>query len=154
MIKKILVVLPGAVLMLIVLYFVLTTVPSIRLWVDEFCTSALLKQEGFLKAQIYWWNNWTGKYSFVALHDIFEELGPWTTRVTPLVILPLLIAAIVPAVSGVLLAAVFVVLTIVNAPNISQVFYWQMGSINYLAPFIFLNLFLSLLIIKTKVNLI
>lgn len=154
MIKKILAFLPGVVLIVTVFYFVVTTIPFIRYWVDEFCTAAILRDEGFFRSQITWWNSWTGRYSFVAAHNIFEVLGAWTVRVTPLVTLPLLIASIIPALFGnVFLGVIFVIIAVINAPNITQTFYWQMGSLNYLGPIIFLNLFLSLLLIKKKVKL-
>jgi hypothetical protein len=49
-----------------------------------------------------------------------------------------------------LLPVLFIFLILINTPNIIQTFYWQTGSLNYLAPFIFLNIFLGLIVFPPK----
>jgi hypothetical protein len=149
MIKKIFLYLPLAVLILVGLYFVFTTSPSVRYWVDDFCSAVYLRNKGFFGAQIGWWKGWTGRYSAMAFTDFFELLGPWVARVLPVLLLFFLILSATPVFfSNVIFASLFVFLILINSPNIIQTFYWQTGTLNYTTPFIFLNLFLAILVSK------
>lgn len=142
MTRKPFIYLPVLILIGLAIYFIFTTSPSVRYWVDDFCVAAQLKKLGYFGSQLFWWKNWTGRYSFIAVVNAFEKLGPWSVQITPVLILFLLVIALIP-IFGLLMSSTFVVLTIVNSPNITQSFYWQMGAINYTAAFMFLNSILS-----------
>lgn len=133
------------------IYFILTTSPLVRYWADDFCAAIPLRNAGYLGAQVNWWMSWTGRYSYIAFLDIFELLGPWAAKILPVLIVVGASLALIPAFFfEVVLAPLFVIITLINAPNIIQTFYWQVGSLNYAFEFIFLNLFLSLLIWPRK----
>ena len=151
MIKKIFKYLPHVVLISIGLYFIFTTAPFVRYWVDDFCSASYLHTNGFWGAQVGWWNTWTGRYSATFFTDFFETLGPWVVKILPILLLVGLIVSAVPLFfSNKLFASLFIILALINAPNIIQTFYWQTGSLNYLIPFIFLNLFLGRLVYKKR----
>ncbi len=151
MIKKVLVYLPYLILIFTGLYFIFTTSPFVRYWVDDFCSAAFLKENGFWGAQIGWWNSWTGRYSAVFLTDVFETIGPWVVRILPPILLALLIVSVKKIFFGkFIFASLFAILMLINSPNIIQSFYWQTGSLNYTIPFVFLFFFLSWFFIKNE----
>ncbi len=150
MLKRLLFVLSILALLVTAVYFIVTTVPSVRYWADDFCSATLLRNNGYLNSQIMWWKSWTGRYSYIAFLDLFELMGPWVVRILPLILLTFLVVTLA-LFSNFLLATLFIVLTLINSPNIIQSFYWQTGSLNYTIPFVFFNLFISLLFLaKTK----
>jgi hypothetical protein len=149
--RRFLFLLPILILLGVGIYFILTTSPLVRYWADDFCSAIPLRNAGYWGAQVNWWMSWTGRYSYIAFLDIFELLGPWAAKVLPALIVVGAILALIPAfLFEVILAPLFVILTLINAPNIIQTFYWQVGSLNYAFEFIFLNLFLSLLVWPKK----
>ena len=149
--KRLLVILPAIVLIIVAIYFIIPTSFSVRYWVDGFCSATLLRNNGYFASQIIWWNTWTGRFSYIAALDFFELIGPWVVRVLPILLLSLLVISLKKfyRVSKVL-PLLFIFLVLVNAPNIIQSFYWQTGSLNYFAEFIFLNIFLGLVIFPPK----
>lgn len=148
--KRLLFLLPLLALISVCVYFIVTTSPLVRFWVDDFCAAIPVRNGGFWGAQVGWWITWTGRYSYIAFLDVFELLGPWSVKFIPLLLFPLLIIPLISVFSfEIILAPVFVILTLINAPNLIQSFYWQTGSFNYTAEYIFLNFFF-LLLVKAK----
>lgn len=151
MMKKMLVMIPAIVLIAIGLYFVLVTSVNVRYWADDFCSAALLGKAGFLGTQISLWNTWTGRFSATFFISLAELAGPWIVRILPILILVLLLVSLWKFYRiNRLIPVLFILLTLINAPNTIQSFYWQTGSLNYLAPFIFLNIFLGIVIFPSK----
>ena len=149
MFKRFLIYFPYLVFISICLYFIVTTSFYVRYWVDDFCSAVFLRNNGFVGAQIGWWKSWTGRYSAVFFTDLFESMGPWVVRILPLVLFSLLVlTSRVIFFKSIIFSVVFILLVLINAPNIIQSFYWQTGSLNYTIPFVFLNAFLSLLILR------
>jgi len=124
-------------------YYVLTTSSWVRFWADDFCSSVLLRNNGYWQSQLIWWKGWTGRYSYIAFLDFFELFGLAGAKVLPLIQYLLLLIASFPY-------SLLSIFFLINSPNIIQSFYWMTGSLNYTAPFIFLNLFLALLLFKNK----
>lgn len=149
MFKRFLIYFTYLVFISICLYFIITTSFYVRYWVDDFCSAVFLRNNGFIGAQIGWWKSWTGRYSAVFFTDLFESMGPWVVRILPLVLFSLLVlTSRVIFFKSIIFSVVFILLVLINAPNIIQSFYWQTGSLNYTIPFVFLNAFLSLLILR------
>ena len=149
--KKALVLLPAVALIAVSLYFVFTTSSLVRYWADDFCSAALLNKIGFWSTQINLFDTWTGRFSATFFISFFELIGPWVVRVLPILLLGLLIISLKKfcRVSK-LLPVLFISLVLINAPNITQSLYWQTGSLDYIAPFIFLNIFLGLTFFPPK----
>jgi hypothetical protein len=149
--KRLLFLLPLLALIAVCIYFILTTSPLVRYWADDFCSAIPLRNAGYWGAQVNWWMSWTGRYSYIAFLDIFELLGPWAAKILPILIaLGATLALISAFFFEAILAPLFVILVLINAPNIIQSFYWQVGSLNYAFEFIFFNLFISLLVWPKK----
>lgn len=90
------------------------------------------------------------KIFFYVFLNLFEIFGPYAARVLPILITGGMIIPFFAALSfDMILAPIFVVLALVNTPNIIQTIYWQGGSLNYAAEFIFFNFFV-LIIIRSK----
>lgn len=147
MIKRFLFFIPIIILLGVGLYFILTTSPFVRYWADDFCSAVFLRNNGYLRAQVLWWQSWTGRYSYIAFLDLFESIGPWVVRFLPILIAILMTVSLIPVFFfESILAPLFILLVLINAPNLTQSFYWQVGSLNYAFEFIFFNLFISLII--------
>jgi hypothetical protein len=152
-IKKInwLVVGPIIILFLASIYYVVTTSNYVRFWADDFCSSVLLRNNGYWQSQIIWWKGWTGRYSYIAFLDLVELFGLVGAQILPIILFVLYSASTLLLFSfSVPVGLLMVVIFLLNSPNIIQSFYWMTGSLNYFAPFILLNLFLSLLFFKSK----
>lgn len=136
-------------------YYIVTTSFSVRYLADDFCSAAVQNKYGFWGAQKYWWNTWSGRYSYNFMVHIFELLGEWVIKIIPLLIYLGLFLSMLPIflvifnfnrykfLKSVLLANFLIVVILINAPNIAQSFYWQSGVLTYSIPFIFFNLFLT-----------
>jgi hypothetical protein len=135
---------------------------SIRYWADDFCIAVVHRKYGILEAQKFWWNAWSGRYSYNFMLHVFNSFGEQIIKILPLLIYSGLLLSILPIClnvfnrsrykfqKSILLASFLILLILINAPNIIQSFYWQTGSIIYSIPFVFLNLFLSLVYLATK----
>lgn len=139
--NKLLVLVPLLVLFGVSTYYVLTTSSLVRFWADDFCSAILLRNHGYWDSQVIWWKGRTGRYSYIAFLDLFELWGLTGARVLPILQYVLILVSAFPFS---LLSLFF----LINSPNIIQSFYWMTGSLNYFAPFVFLNLFLALLFKK------
>lgn len=128
-------------LALLLSYLIISTSKYIRFWADDFCSSVFLQNNGYLGAQIAWWNSWTGRYSYIAFLDIVLSFGLWGIMVLPMI---LFVAFLIPLISsfGFIFAVIVTAIVLLNSPNLIQTFYWATGSLNYFIPFVFLNLFL------------
>lgn len=143
--KYIFVLIPIISLLLLTTYYVLITSNLVRYWADDFCSSVLLRNNGYFNSQIIWWKGWTGRYSYIAFLDFFEIFGLMGAKVLPVIMYVLILVSNLPF-------SLLSVLFLVTSPNIIQSFYWMTGSLNYFAPFVFLNFFLLLLFKKYKKN--
>lgn len=130
-------------------YYILTTSSLVRYWADDFCSSVLLRNNGFLESQIAWWKGWTGRYSATFFISLSEMLGQNFANILPLILFALFAVSLY-AVFGLMNSILITVIFLLVSPNIIQSFYWMTGSLNYFAPFIFLNFYLALLFRKSR----
>jgi hypothetical protein len=140
---------PILILFLFSSYYILSTSNYVRYWADDFCSSVLLRNNGYWQSQIIWWKSWTGRYSYIAFLDFVELFGVIGAKILPVFLFVVFVFALYLT-FGLQISLVLSILFLINSPNIIQSFYWMTGSLNYFAPFIFLNLFLALLFRKSK----
>ena len=135
---------PTLILFGIVSYYVFTTSSYVRFWADDFCSSVFLRNNGYWQSQILWWKSWTGRYSYIAFVDLVFMGGLAAMKILPSI---LFVSFLLPLVFliGFVPSALFSVIFLLNSPNIIQTFYWTTGSLNYFAPFVFLNFYLLIL---------
>ena len=114
---------------------------------DDFCTASTLRQFGFLASQTYWYETWTGRYSYTFAVSLAQSIGP---ALTPWLTLLVLIAWIVfiayaaqtmlglrgIAPVAVALATIHVFSTLDGSPSVYQSLYWQTGMVTYTLPLV------------------
>ncbi|HVF45049.1 MAG TPA: DUF6056 family protein [Pyrinomonadaceae bacterium] len=122
-----------------------------RYWYDDFNTAAVLRERGFLGSQLYWYSNWSGRFSFHFAVNLAETAGPWVVRLLPLAALSVWVAvtawAACEAASlfglsrrtlvALVSALLIVYATVESTSDVVQSLYWQTGMLTYLAPLIF-----------------
>jgi len=132
----------------------------VRFQADDYCSSTLVRSEGFWKAQQSSYENWSGRYStmfFIAIIDRLDLIG---LRILPIILIIgiwvtsyLLLYSISKflkcnitksVIFCISLAITFFML--VTTPNLYQSLYWRSGSITYTLPIILFNLLLVMLI--------
>ncbi len=114
---------------------------------DDFCTASSLRRLGFLESQAYWYESWSGRYSYTFVVSLTQAVGPGLTPWLPFLVLLAWVAAVVYAArrwlgGGVLLpatialAGVHVFTTLEGSPGVYQSLYWQTGMITYTLPLV------------------
>jgi len=131
-----------------------------RYGADDYCTAGKLNSLGFWNAQSFWYNNWTGRYSFTFVVSIFELFDPLITSVLPYILIVCLYLSIYvflitilkkiivekSALFSLFLTSTTVFMILFTVPNIRQNLYWMTGSTTYFLPIIMIFPFLSFLI--------
>jgi hypothetical protein len=125
-----------------------------RYMADDYCTAAALKTRGFLGAQTYWWQHWSGRYSFTFLVSLVELFGLRIIPILPAFIMCLWLVSIVwvclpflrefkienPILSSVFIAGLLLWLTYQSVSDYPQIMFWQTGILTYpVSPILFLS---------------
>ena len=126
---------------------------------DDFCYAAKARQFGFIGAQAFWYEHWSGRYTlnfaytaFSLSGDIFKiyHYPPIILLISTWLGFSFLTAKIaqghVSKASVLLIGVVCTVLFISGTPNIAQTFYWPGGSFTYQIPNVLLIFLLGLLV--------
>ncbi len=157
-------------LIIIALTFIIALVSYIyigfftRYWYDDFCTAGTLRQEGFINSQIYWYTNWSGRFSYHIIVNIAELFGPQIVTALPFLavafwcisstwtIYQLFLAFRLPSalISSFVLTLAVIFSTLNSTPDIVQSLYWQTGMLTYLAPIILLTIWTGLLVFLSR----
>ena len=137
-------------------YYIFSTSTYVRFWADDFCTAFVLDKYGFLGAQKFSWLTWSGRFTYNFFIYLLMALGPFITKILPIVTFILLALSIwgvfhkltlaKSKTLSLVLSFVFVIVVFMNTPNIIQSLYWYSGSLAYTFPFIIINLFLSMVL--------
>ena len=126
---------------------------------DDFCYAVKAKQFGFIGAQGFWYEHWSGRYTLNFAYTAFSLSGDIFKiyHYPPIILLTstwlgfsFLTAKIaqgqVSKASVLLIGGVCTLLFISGTPNIAQTFYWPGGSFTYQIPNILLIFLLGLLV--------
>ena len=126
---------------------------------DDFCYAAKARDLGFFGAQVFWYEQWSGRYTLNLIWTAFMLSGDvfHTYRFPPIILLittwlsaSFLIAKIAQGHISIFLTLLFggvvTLLFIAGVPDPAQTFYWLGGSFTYQMPNVFLILLLGLLI--------
>ena len=114
---------------------------------DDFCTASTLRRFGLLASQSYWYETWTGRYSYTFAVSLAQSIGPALTPWLTLLILIAWIVFITYAAQAMLglrgiapvavaLATVHVFSTLDGSPSVYQSLYWQTGMVTYTLPLV------------------
>jgi hypothetical protein len=131
-----------------------------RYLADDFCTAGTLREMGFLGSQSYWYQSWSGRFSFTFMISLTHLVGPRLTPWLPGICLALAGGALwflaqrlarlaeirAPWTAGILPAAACLVATLAAAPNLYQSVLWQTGLITYFVPLILLTAYVGWLL--------
>jgi hypothetical protein len=112
---------------------------------DDYCSAAALKTQGFWGAQSYWWQNWSGRYSFSFVISLVELLGLTIVPILPGLVIILWLLSIVwgclpllknlqvsNAITGALfLSGAALWMTYRSVDDYPQIVYWQTGILTY-----------------------
>lgn len=126
-----------------------------RYLIDDYCVAAALRDEGFIGAQKFWYQTWSGRYTYNFLGAFVSLFGHQTTKILPTLSIIVWIFTIVwsikqfnpktflPAstLSTLLAALLLIYATLQATPSLLQSFYWQAGMLTYLAPLIILTFY-------------
>ncbi|CDH47370.1 hypothetical protein [Candidatus Contendibacter odensensis] len=126
---------------------------------DDFCYAAKAKQLGFIEAQVFWYQHWSGRYTLNLVYTAFTLSGDIFKiyRFPPIILLvstwlgfAFLTAKITQSKLSIplvfLLGGVCTILFIAGAPDVAQTFYWPGGSFTYQIPNVLFVFLLGLLI--------
>lgn len=153
----------AVVLFLAILAFVYTGTFS-RFQADDYCSSQLLRTEGFWGAQVKSYTSWSNRFSTMlvtGLVDLFNVIG---IRILPGVLILGLLASAFFLFRRVLtflgikinwlilfsVAGIITFFSLYTTPNQFQSYYWRSGNITYTLPVICLNIVLGLLIARLE----
>lgn len=128
---------------------------------DDYCTSGKLATLGFWPAQSFWYNNWTGRFSFTFFVSIFELFDSNIVKYLPTIFIFMilisgyfLIYSIVKNIQinnrrifSLLLTVGIIFTTFFTLPNIGQNLYWMTGAVTYLFPINFVFILFGLIIL-------
>jgi Family of unknown function (DUF6056) len=123
---------------------------------DDYCTAAVLKRTGFIASQQYWYETWSGRFSFAVIVNVLEFAGPKLVPYLPAATCCVWFAVSFwavrqygvasrwrsPSGGAFLMTAVLLYSTLRAAPNLGQSFYWQTGIVTYTLPIILLTAYL------------
>lgn len=129
-----------------------------RYLADDYSTSYHLQKSGFWQAQVFWYETWSGRYSFTFLISLVELAGivivPWLPFVALLAWFASLFWALKQIVSALgipvekkwlgILSGAIIFGVVRSLPNYSEVVFWQTGILTYQVTNIFLALSLAL----------
>ncbi|HRZ51595.1 MAG TPA: DUF6056 family protein [Candidatus Contendobacter sp.] len=126
---------------------------------DDFCYAAKAKQLGFIGAQAFWYEHWSGRYTLSFTYTVFSLAGDIfkNYRFPPIILLVstwLGFCFLTAKISQghlskflvFIIGGICAVLFISGAPNVAQTFYWPGGSFTYQIPNVLLIFLLGLLI--------
>jgi hypothetical protein len=138
----------------------LLAVYAVRGWfarytADDYCTAGLQRAMGFLGAQAYWYEFWSGRFSFYFVSGLVELSGPTIVQILPTIALAAFVAAgawavlpiaraacwPVPIASAAMGSAAVVLACLQGAPLLEQDLYWQTGMLTYLLPLVLLTVY-------------
>ena len=120
-----------------------------RYLADDFCTASSLRRLGFAASQAYWYETWSGRFSFTFVVSLAQAVGPSLTPWLPSLALLAWLAAWLYFGRRVLgdslrmgwpvwipIGAVHAFATLHGAPSVYQSLYWQTGMTTYVLPMV------------------
>jgi hypothetical protein len=135
-----------------------------RYLADDFCMCRTLNDYGLIESQSWWYQNWSGRYSFFAFVHALVYFGPvivpiWVTLTV--IALPLVIYKLISSLKDrmnlkkidnryiILASSILGLFYFSSLQSINQSLFWLSGSLTYVWPIIFF-LFTLTLYVKKK----
>src|SRR5436190_17423198 len=130
----------------------------VRYKADDFWTASVVARLGFWKSQTWWYERWSGRFSYTFLIGIAEAIGP---RIVPVLVFAT-IAGWLAATFGLCrrlsveyplaVAAAFVFAAAEGAPDVPQSILWQTGLLTYVVPIAGLTAWLATTVNRDRIR--
>ncbi|HEX8968046.1 MAG TPA: DUF6056 family protein [Chloroflexota bacterium] len=135
-----------------------------RYTADDYCTAGIERAAGFVAAQVYWYQSWSGRFSYYAVVSLVEFAGTGVVQILPaMALIGFVVAgawAVLPVaraqgwpeprLASALLGGAIVLACLQGAPNLEQALYWQTGMLTYLLPLVLLTLYAGWLVRRLR----
>lgn len=129
-----------------------------RYMADDYCTAWAVNKLGFIKSQAFWYQGWTGRFSFSFLVGVAELWGPTLLPLLPLTALACWLTATTwavyqlasvvawprPLFTSLVAAELVIFATLTTTHHVVQSLYWQSGMLTYVPPLILLTIYVGL----------
>jgi len=130
-----------------------------RYMVDDYCLAVDLHTRGFLASQVFWYQTWSGRFTWNFVMNAVALLGPGIVSVLPAVALAAWGLAITWAIGRwwfatrlpksllvhFALAATALYVTLASTPNVVQSLYWQTNMLSVITPLLLLTIYAGML---------
>ncbi|MDQ6669972.1 MAG: DUF6056 family protein [Chloroflexota bacterium] len=134
-----------------------------RYTADDYCTAGLQRALGFVGAQVYWYEFWSGRMTYYFVVGLVEYAGSRIVQVLPAIaiaawvcvgawaLLPVARSQRWPAptASAVVGSAAIVLVCLSGAPRLDQSVYWMTGMLTYLLPVVLMTAYAGWLTRRT-----
>ena len=124
---------------------------------DDYETAGSLNQYGFWGSQRFWYLNWSGRYAYFIIANLFQILGVKAAPALTAVCLVLWLTSLSwlfyqllrsesvrhPAYLSILLASLLLVVTLRSMSHIHQILFWVTGILTYTTYLILLTFFMG-----------
>jgi uncharacterized protein DUF6056 len=130
----------------------------VRYKADDFWTASVVARLGFWKSQSWWYERWSGRFSYTFLIGIAEAIGP---RILPVLVFATIAGWLAATLAlckrvGVeyplAVAAAFVFAASEGAPDVPQSILWQTGLLTYVVPIAGLTAWLASTVNRDRVR--
>jgi len=112
----------------------------VRYKADDFWTASVVARLGFWKSQSWWYERWSGRFSYTFLIGVVEAIGP---RILPVLVFATIAGWLAATFTlckrlsieyPLAVAAAFVFAASEGAPDVPQSILWQTGLLTYVVP--------------------
>lgn len=131
---------------------------------DDYETAGSLNKYGFWGSQRFWYLNWSGRYAYFIIANLFQMLGVRAAPALTTVCLVLWLAALSwviyqllrtdsvqhPTYLAILLSALALVVTLRSMAHIHQILFWVTGILTYTTYLVLLTIFLGWIIFRWR----
>jgi hypothetical protein len=131
---------------------------------DDYETAGSLNRYGFWGSQRFWYLNWSGRYAYFVIVNLFQMLGVRAAPALTVVCLVLWLAALSwltyqflandslqhPKYLSILMAALALVVTLRSMDHIHQILFWVTGILTYPTYMILLTFFISWILYRMR----
>ena len=133
-----------------------------RYWADDYCYSALIKENGFWGGLQKHYTTWSNRYAAYLLVATSELFGSFAIRLLPAMAIIALVLSIAWNIRLILninaipfsrwitllLGEMLTFFILYTAPNLFQSLFWRAGMVSYFAPLVFWALINALILIQ------
>jgi hypothetical protein len=115
-----------------------------RYTADDYCWAGVLRTEGFLNAQVWWYAGYSPRYAFTFLVNLVELAGPGIVPTLPAFAIAVWLCTLtwtakqfgLATIQALVVAELAAFAALQTAPDLPQSLYWQTGMLTYVVPLV------------------